>query len=292
MIHYFIYSISLMAFWGLLLLDINKPGLLGVFIGLTYTFYSSFLIRFFVKEENRKLIFIKFIGPVFYLLVGFYVASSSAYHLLHPIYIAFLLFCIASFYKDFVPKKEVQFFVVAFIYLYSFSLYNIWDKEANRRVQANRYDFELSESSEAGQDKIPNLSHYQFLNSNLDSINLSGTNEYVIIETWNEKCPPCFRAMIGMADFYEKIKEKANQYYVYIPARKKRKLDYKKIFSFDKIADKSCILVDVNLQKDALLEQYPVFLVFDKKGELVYKQIGYKGFISRKIEEGILSVLD
>jgi thiol-disulfide isomerase/thioredoxin len=277
---------SIMAFWGLLFLDLNKPGLIGIFIGLAYTFYSSFIIRYFVEEETQKLKLIKFIGPVIFLLLTLYTQKISAYILISPINIAFLIFCIALFSKAKFPKKEVQFFVVAFIYLYSFSVYNIWE-HSNKVRAKNRYDFAIKATSI--DRKIPDLSHYQFLNSNLDYIRLSEKNEYVIIETWNEKCPPCFKAMAEMDAFYEDIASKANQYYVYIPSRKR--VTYDKIFSFEKIKDKSRILVDVNLQEDALLDQYPVFLVFNKKGKLVFSQIGYDSETKTELQKNILSVL-
>lgn len=276
-----------MIFWGLLFLDLNKPGLAGIFIGLAYTFYSSFIIRSFVEDESIKLKLIKFIGPAVYVLVLLYTQIISIYSLINPINIAFLIFCIALFSKDKFPKKEVQFFVLALIYLYSFSVYSIWDK-SNRVKSKNNYDFAIK--GESIDRKIPNLSHYQFLNSDLDSIRLSGKNEYIIIETWNEKCPPCFKAMAEMDDFYTDIASKANQYYVYIPSRKR--VAYDKIFVFEKIKDKSRILVDINLQDDALLDQYPIFLVFDKKGKLVFSQIGYISEAKSDLQKNILSVLD
>ncbi len=40
MIYYLVYTFSIILFWGLLFLDYDKPGTLGVFIGMLYTFYS------------------------------------------------------------------------------------------------------------------------------------------------------------------------------------------------------------------------------------------------------------
>lgn len=276
-----------MAFWGLLLLDVNKPELLGVFIGLTYTFYSSFFIRSFVKNENRKLLFIKFIGPVLYLLVGFYAQPINLYSVIAPINIAFLIFCISLFSKDALPKKEVQFFVIAFMYLYSFSLYNLWDKNINQKSKLNQYDFERKAQSITYD--IPKLSQYKFLDSNFDTISLSNNNDYVIIETWNEKCPPCFKAIAGMADFYKNIETKAKHYNVYVQSRKN--IDFSKVFTFDRIKNKKSILVDLNLQSDAALSQYPVFLVFNKHGNLIFSQIGYTDDTKKQLQDGILSAI-
>lgn len=202
-----------------------------------------------------------------------------------------MLFCIATFSKDKFPRKEVQFFVIAFVFLYSFSVDEkrknamLQEIKARPSVHASPYDFELKE----GVMNIPNLSHYKFLNSNLDSIKLSGGGEYIIVETWNEKCIPCLRAMEEMRDFYKEMETKASLYHVYIPA--KRNIDYPKVFSFEKIKKKHNILVDINLQKDAQLKGYPAFLVFDKSGNLVFSQIGYSSNKKKQLQDGILKAI-
>lgn len=66
MIYYFIYSVSFLGFWSLLLLSRNEPRIVGTLVGLIYSFYSSFIIRSFVEEETRKLTIIKYIGPLFF----------------------------------------------------------------------------------------------------------------------------------------------------------------------------------------------------------------------------------
>lgn len=289
MLYYLAHGFSLLLCWGLLLLDSAKPGLLGVFIALIYTFYSSFYIRAFIEKETFKLKIIKFISPTFYLLLFSYTQVFNLYYFINPIFIAFLIFGITSFFKNGLPKKEVQFFVIAFIYLYSFSLYNIWDNSVRMRIKYNSYNFETEDR--ALNKKIPNLFHYRFLNSSLDSISLGKNEKYTIIETWNEKCPPCFSAIKEMAFFYDSLKLSVNQYYVYIPRKKNTNFNYNDVFSFDKINNKEKILIDINLQEDAYLDSYPVFLVFNKKGELVFSQIGYQSSHKQVLEKEILSVI-
>lgn len=292
MLDYFLYTISLIVFWGLLLLDPNKPGLFGIFVAMVYTFYSAFIIRSFVEKETRLLTATKFLGPIIYVVVFLFAQPFNLYSIIAPINVAFLLFCIALSSKDAFPKKEVQFFVVAFIYLYSFSLYNIWDNASRQQVKKNQYDFgdSIQVKEKYITKKIPNLDHYPFLNSNLDTVTLAETGKYTIIETWNERCLSCFKAMNELADFYPRTDSKANQYYVYIPT-KNRKTDYTKVFAFDKIKDKNRILIDVNLQESAFLNEFPVFFVFSPSGELVFSQIGYKSDAKEELKDGIMAVL-
>lgn len=294
MLHYLLYTTSLIPFWGFLLLDPNKPGLFGIFVAMIYTFYSAFIIRSFVEKETRLLTAIKFIGPVIYIAVYFYAQPFNLQIITAPVNIAFLLFCIALSSKDVFPKKEVQFFVVAFIYLYSFSLYNVWTNAGIKQANENRYDFGFRDSIQVKAryitKKIPDLAHYQFLNSNLDTVTLEKTGKYTIIETWNERCLPCFKAMNELTDFYTRTDSKANQYYVYIPT-KNRTTDYTKVFAFDRIKDKNRILIDVNLQESAFLNEFPVFFVFSPSGELVFSQIGYNSDTKEALKEGILAVL-
>ena len=117
MIYYFLYSASLILFWGLLFLDSNSAGYLGVFIGLTYTFYSSFLIKQLVSKETFTLKLIKVFGPVFYVTSNIIINGFDLYFIIHPINIAFIIFFIAFFQNNKFPSKVMQFFIISFIYL-------------------------------------------------------------------------------------------------------------------------------------------------------------------------------
>lgn len=291
MLHYLIYTLSLILGWGLLFLDPSKPGLLGVFLCLNYTFYSSYIISRFVSEETSFLKVFKLFGPSFYFIANLFIVEITWLWFLNPINVAFFLVGIAFFDKSNFPKKETQFFIIAFTYLYSFSLYNKWDNHLNETISINSsYDFESNKKTK--KTSSLNLMNYKFLTENLDSTEIELRDKYTIIETWNEKCPPCLKAIPEMHDFYTQIKEKANQLYIYIPRKGSYKLDYGKVFSFEKIIDKSKILVDINLQSDAMLEGYPTFLIFDKKGNLVFEKKGYNSNKRKELEEEIKSIVD
>ena len=84
------------------------------------------------------------------------------------------------------------------------------------------------------------------------------------------------KAIPEMQPLYRSLAPKAQHYYLYIPnLRKGQSLDFEKIFNFDKIQEKSSILIDQSLQKDFGLKSYPVFLLFDSSGQHRFHQIGY-----------------
>jgi thiol-disulfide isomerase/thioredoxin len=292
MLYYVMYTLSVSLVWGFLLQDIGYLGHTGIFLGLLYSFYSPYLIKKLVEKETNTYTFIKFSLPLAHLLITlFQIPYDSIFVLLNPVIIGFILFLSAHFDKRQFPKYEVQFFLIFFVYLYSFSLVeNLW-QYYTAIAERKKYNFELKEEKlKVLDNKVAtlNLSHYNFLNQSLDTIKINPSGKYTIIETWNEKCPPCMRAIPEMRTFYKEIKDKATNYYIYIPAGKNKKLNSKKVFAFDKISDKEKILVDINLQEDTKLEEYPVFLVFDKKGN---RQLLYKGYKKGELQQKILDII-
>ena len=76
-----------------------------------------------------------------------------------------------------------------------------------------------------------------------------------------------------------------------MPIAKDRKLDYNKIFNFEKIQKKEKILVDINLYKDNYISKLPTFLVFDANGKLLLRQNGYGSTMRNNIQQKIKSVI-
>ena len=292
MIYYLFYSLSIMIFWGLLLLKMNEHGNLGVFMALIYTFYSTYLIRNTVEKENQNLKLLKAIGPLFYfasnIVINFKFKGSF---LINPINIACLFFGISYFSKGKMPNKTLQFFAISFIYLYSFSIYDIWINSSYSRLP--KYDFTKKNHSTDVQVYKSTLSDYNFLNSNKDTITLKNNNKFTIIETWNEKCIPCLRAISDLQSYYKSISKFSNQFYIYEPANKYSDIDFEKVFSFNEINEKEKILVDLNKQMYAELELsgYPYFLLFNNKGKLIYKKLGYSFGQKKKLQDTIFALI-
>jgi hypothetical protein len=295
MLYYIFYTLSILIAWGFLLLGTNKPGLIGIFISLLYTFYSSYAIRRFVKEETIPLKIIKFLGPSFYFLVSLISIPISKYYGLDPIKIGFLMFLIPSFDKNNFPKIWLQILSVFLAALYSFFLYELINKamQRNEFPESDMYNFyaETKESAPRNTDNIPELSTYRFLNANMDTIGIEKSDKYTIIETWNETHIPSLRSAHEMQHFFAKLSDKARHFYIYVPVAKNRKLDYAKIFNFEKIQKKEKILVDINLYKDSYISKLPTFLVFDADGKLLLRQNGYGSTMRNNIQQKIKSVI-
>jgi thiol-disulfide isomerase/thioredoxin len=289
MLYYIFYAISVSLVWRFLLYDIGYMGFTGVFLGLIYTFYSPYLVKNLVEKEIRRYILVKFLLPVAFLLVTIcQIPYDSIFTFLNPVIIAFMLYLSVHFDKRKYPKFEVQFFLIFFVYLYSFSLTaSLWQYYISI-AERKKYNFTIKEDKALTEENNLNLYHYKFLNQSLDTVKIETSGKYIIIETWNEKCPPCMKAIPEMSSFYSNLKSKVTNYYVYIPIRKSKKLNTQKVFNFDKIKEKNKILVDINLQKDTELEEYPVFFVFDKNGS---RRLLYKGYNKEELQLKITEVI-
>lgn len=275
MLYYLLYSLSFVVVWMLLFLDLRKPGLFGACICLLYTFYSSYYIQRFVKEETKLLKYIKLTGPLFYLIAAIFM-SFSAYFIIDPIVVGFLIFTIHYFDKNKFPKVSLQVLLWIIAMGYSFFLYDIWLKSRFITDMPN-YNFQLAEDpKEEKQPDFVNIAQARFLNTASDTITVGNKNgKYIILEAWNETYVASLRSIPAMQPFYEKIAGKADYYYVYMPIQKKRKIDSTKVFAFDKIKNKEKILFDIDLWDKAAIDRLPTYFVFDAKGKLVFRQDGY-----------------
>lgn len=291
---YLIYSITLMFSWCLFFMSKETiPLAWGAILALGYTFYSSYQIRKLVTAETVLMYGLKFIGPLFMLGTWIVLHGVSWFSFLNPIFVGCCLLGIATFADRRVfPTTTLQFFVVAFIVVYSLKLTPEWDRQLRLRAKNENPSFQLNELvTNTNPEPIANLSIYNFLNKKLDTVNLAASGKYTIVETWNERCPPCIRAMKELKPFYDALGDKVQQRYVYVPARKGYQLDYPKIFSYKHIQHLDRILVDVNLQEVAELEGYPNFLVFDPAGKLILQQHGYASKQRATFEAKIKAVI-
>jgi hypothetical protein len=125
----------------------------------------------------------------------------------------------------------------------------------------------------------------------MDTTCIEQSDKYTIIETWNETHVASLRSVHEMQHFFKKTSKKARHYYIYVPIAKNRKLDYNKIFSFEKIHEKEKILVDINLYKDSYISKLPTYLVFDTDGKLLLRQNGYSSTMRNQIQQKIKSFI-
>jgi thioredoxin-related protein len=283
-IYYTLFSISILLVWWLLFIDAKRPGYLGVLIGFAYTFYANI---YFKNDENRVLKIIKYTLPFTYLIASLFFVSSIIFIIISPILIGFITLIISDLFKK-EELKPIHFIIpLTFFYVYAFSVFPIWERTLYVHT-TETYDF----AEDSIIIKQTNLNEFQFLDVNFDTINLTTEKEYIIIETWNETCVPCIKAMTELPELYNKIDKRFDQYYLYEPNKNNKKVDYDKVFNFKKIKEKDKILLDLDKQFYTKLniESYPYFLIYDKSGKCVYQQLGYNEGLRKELENAILDL--
>lgn len=191
--------------WGLFLMDADNPGTIGIIIGLIYTFYADIFFKSVVVFDHKFSRYLKFIFPAFYLISLLIIIKFTLLNiLLHPIITASIILVAGSQLNTLKEKHSLQFFVHSYILLYSFALYPIWGQQNTVVEMAESYDFAI------GQKEIKKLDirMIPFIKSDDTSYYIKPNDKYVLIETWNEKCPPCFAAIKDLAGFliYIRIK--------------------------------------------------------------------------------------
>lgn len=283
------YSLSLVLIWGLLFLDIDKPGQLGIFLGMIYTFYSPFLIRKFIVKENKVLLIIKFFAPVIYFASYLLMQKPNLFSFLSPLTFSIAILLISVWNKQEVPKREIQFFVIFSIYLYAYSIYPKWDKYNNSfETENSPYNFNTKSLPLDTFTINKSLFDCKFINYNLDTIQLKPNNyDYIIVETWNEKCLPCLKAIPDMNSFYNTLNDNILHIYIYKSYEKTTNLDFKSVFSFELINNNKIIFVDLEMYSWLNLSGYPYFLIFDKNGKLKFKHQGYNSNFKEEIQDSI-----
>lgn len=280
-IRYILFSLSLVIVWAFLFLDVNRPGNLGVFIGLVYTFYGSI---YFKNDETQLLRFLKYLFPFIYLITYLIISEEGFFKIISPIVIGFILLIVSDLFKK-EELKPIHFILpLTYFYIYVFSIFPTWERTLI--MPEERYNFE----KEVIKKDSFLLNEFQFLNADFDTIKLSTDKDFIIIESWNETCIPCIKAMKELPDFYDSISTRFDQYYLYEP--NKKTTDYQKVFDFKHVDDKTKIIADFNKQfyKKLGLESYPYFLIYDKKGNLVYEQLGYNEVKRELLRQAVLKL--
>lgn len=296
---YFIYSLGTAFLWGTFLLDAWKPGSFGILFALLYSFYSPYVVKDFIDRETTPRLIVKYLFPISYLLfsVGLFIYRGQGVMViaLSPLLWASALMGIALIHKEQFPKKHVQFFTITAAIVYSFSLHNYYRKFSNANTP--HYDFSLPDATPTPTPATPlaqapnsTLADFLFINQKLDTVQLPSEGQYTIIETWNERCPPCMKAIPALKGFYAELGDRAQQRYVYVPPSR-RPVDTKQVFDFPLIGNPQRILMNVNLQQDLQLDSYPVFLVFDPKGELVLLEKGFGVSQAEQLKDKIRQVI-
>lgn len=274
-----LYSLSLILVWGLTLLDNTYNSYASKTIGLAYTVLSVVLMKnspYYNKKWITKILF--FFGAVVYLIATFAVGGFKFYSFIHPIVFAFILFSVSFIWVKKLNFKQL-FFPLFLCYLYGFHLHLYYED----------YKKEIKITKPVHQEE--NIGNFSFINFEQDTIELS-QQKYIMLQTWNETCPPCKRAIKDLQPFLLAQNQKLDFYYLY-KGNPKRALSLDAIFSYKHIALKEKILADIENRFDKKLgaSSYPSFLFFDTKGNYIGQFKGYNKVKKQEVEAQIKELI-
>ena len=266
-----IYSLLFLPIWGLLFFEIENSNKLSICIGFVYTALSSHAILDSAIIKNIKYFYFYFlIGPIIYLITGFFFNGIGIYSLFDPVLWGFIILILSKFVIKQLDFKTL--FYIGFVsYFYAYHLNPIYKSG----LDDNRLPLEIIEEKNMELEK--NLSSYQFENNKGDTVNLKANKKFILIETWNQSCPPCIMAMSDLQPLIDTLGDKVEHYYLYENGAPKLSMSKSKIYNYSHIQNKAKILLDVGntFFKDSKMESFPCFLLFDNQGNLIDYFKGY-----------------
>ena len=287
-----LFSSSFLLVWGMSFLDSWTTDRVTSFLGMIYTFGATYFLQ---KEYSfqlsgwEKILILS--CPLFYVSSYFYLHGiRSIFSIMNPLYVGFILLVLnLTVLKDVSKARNLFLFLfVSFFYAYAF--YPLWDNSnKNNKIYQSLENWDTEPVAKDKLNKEVDLNDFFFINKNLDTINLQ-SNKFVLLETWNESCPPCVRAFKEMPPFYEKIKDQVDVFYLYENRKASVREKVDKIFNYQLISDKSKILIDINqnLYQAMKIQGYPYFLLFDAEGKLVFWELGFGDDSKEELEQNIL----
>lgn len=310
---FLLYGIATITVWWLCFLDAQKANAFTSAMGLSFTFLSVYFLqkeRGFDLNSTDKILVLLF--PVLYMITFYATTFRQFYlkfgqdwyytlfymHIVNPVNIG-LLFLLLGLTKLKDLSRPANLFVFSFLTLfYAVFLFGDWRAQRTASLMEN-FDPAPQQSlrSDSSADSILNrsvdLSRFLFINNSNDTVSLTGRSDrYILVETWNETCIPCIKALNELPGFYQSIGHKVNVFYVYESSSAKARQQFARIFNFNSIHDKDKIVVDIemNLYKSMGMSGYPYFLLFDQNGRLVFHARGYAG--KETLTRQIMAYLD
>ena len=294
----FLFALSLSFFlvWGLGFLDIYADKFTAI-MAFIYTILAPYFLhkKFnfeFTKLEKGIVLSMPFIylAMYTYLFLEPTLYGFSRY-LQNPLLAGFIiLFLMLNYTRDLV--KPANAFVILFgTVFYFYTMFPEWKRSTYFTVTENfDTDTEDKKKEEKTLNEVINLNDYLFINAELDTVKAISQKDFILIETWNETCPPCILAFKDLHPFYEKNKDQLDYFYVYEHRKASVREKFEKIFNFKPILSKSKILIDIeqNLFSDSEMNAYPYFVLFDKNGNVLFHQRGYARDSKSELEDKIL----
>jgi thiol-disulfide isomerase/thioredoxin len=193
-------------------------------------------------------------------------------------------------------KNELKYAVLIIVYSFIIPVTHKYHRLITNPYIQKAYDFGVAQETEdTTQLFIDNpsvkLADLVLYDKYRDTLTIKTDGKYTVLETWNEKCPPCMIAMKDLESFYNT--DKFIQKYVYVRPDKKKDIDFDRMFNSDIVSKKTerhLVDDDEILYKNGF-HGTPYFLVFDPDGQLVFKQLGYDKRNSDKLKGQISGII-
>jgi thioredoxin-related protein len=287
------FNLVIFLMWMLLILShINEES--KVFYYPTGLILTYFLAKYMGKDLQCKW-YLKLILPFLYLIMSIiakiYDSGISISLLFNPILYAFIFLLSGLFIRPTEKNAINRNITLVFIFALMISSTHKYERKFTHPFSKQQYDFSIiNEAPEVEEPGIA-LEDLSFFNEKQDTISLINSGKYILLETWHERCPPCFLAMKDLEPFYLENQQNFDQYYIYVKPHKKNDINYDKLFNADLVSDKKDRhLVDYDeLLYSKGIQSTPQFLLFDPSGKLIFKHVGYGEKMKEKLESDILS---
>jgi len=268
----FAMSVLLINIWALATFSIRY----GTSFLTCVAFIGTFILVFLVKEikpKYTKLVFMS--GPLFHVILGCIVGilyKNMLNPILNPIHWLFIITLFAFWAKNLNFKNFTAILTISLIY--SFYLY---PKTGLGKPDNDDYyqQMLLKDDEQCQPNYNYTLDEFLFLNHQLDTVCFTNLDKPVLVETWNETCPPCIKSIKEME---EELTSNPNFDVIYLyQTRRKKRLSNKAIFNYKFIKNKKNIYTDINNEFTTYMNLHvmPYYLMFNQAGELIGTRNGY-----------------
>lgn len=253
-----------------MMLDSDFQNNFGVFVCLLYTSGFTFYVNTKYQEKLSSLPLFFLILPIGYLLAFAFFNESKLFLFSNPILYGLIFVVFILFFVKNLTERYSVFFIVFFAYLYSYYGYEYF------KIAGNQEESMMSSVEKRYLNDEINLKTYRFLDYKKDTVNIKA-NRLILIETWNETCPPCIRSINDLQPTIDSLSSKLQHIYLYESPTFGKKTDFSDVINFNLIQNKEKIYIDYNLQffTEIGMNSYPVFLLFNREGVLVDYFTGY-----------------
>lgn len=271
-------SLMIIPIWGLSFLAVDYANQLTVFYGLFFTLILFRWLRVNLKKEDRFFYLLALVGPIFYFLSFiFFQASLPLFQIiLSPLVFGLLIVVFALL----VSWNNKIFFSISIVGILFYSLVG-FPKLLNLEEFSSLSFDQLIEK----QEELSRLDLRDFPSLFAEIKDKQVRNvDYILIETWNEKCKPCLSSMSDLQKF---MKDKKNVLHIFLYQEMgSQNLTEQGVKSFKLIIDKQNILIDKNneLYERLGLSSYPYFLIYDASGKQLDWFSGYLPYFKDEYE--------